>query len=181
MYRNCSAYLRLTCLFIYIRSQIRILICIHGHICYIRDCKTGICTGQTMFMIIQSIDFNLFRNSKADRLIDQLEDNEHCYKNESINCYKTNCLNAQLSKSTTIEEAKTYSIITCREETNSKGAPDTIYHMNGYRTNGVINLRNVIEEFNREYYKESSNKSDEESSYRRYTISTGCNCNQTCK
>ena len=144
-----------------------------------------------MFCSVQTNDLFVTCNSQTDRLLDDEECKRNCDASPGEYSDHTEQLNAQLSKSATVEQTNgmfasaicsSYAAVLTSavgEETNCDGAPDTIHEVYCNRADRVVDVELVIEEPNAEAYQEAGNQTDD-SSAKAVSISAGSgDSNQT--
>ena len=66
--------------------------------------------------------------------------NQHCANRPSGDCEEAERLNTKLLKASAVEQTFTYSVCTCRKQTDRKGSPDTVCHMYSASADRVINM-----------------------------------------
>jgi len=127
---------------------------------------------------IETFNLNLGRYAKSDSLVDNLKDDEHYHKYISSNTYEAQSLDAELCQTAAVEKTLADTVCAGGEKSYSKRTPDTVNHVDGNGTDGIVDFRDLIEKLNREHYDEAGNKSDKERTYGRYAVAGSGNRNE---
>ena len=85
-------------------TKICVVIDVHIHVGNIRNGKAGISACKAMLMDIKSVNFHLRGNTQTNRLVDDLEGNEHYHKNICIDGDNSKDLYAKLGNAAAVEK-----------------------------------------------------------------------------
>ena len=153
-------------------AKIRVFVRVDFHLCYIGNREAGVRACKTVLMNIQTINFNLCRNTKSDELVNDLESNKHRNQNIRVNCDNAEYLNAELPEAAAVEESLSYAVRAGGKQADRQCSPDAVDHVNRNRADRIIDLRDVIKELNRKNDNETGNHTDEECAGRRYAVAS---------
>ena len=131
-----------------------------------------------MFVDIKAIQFNLLRHTQSYCLINHFEDDEHHHQHIGSHTDCAQYLNSQLSESTAVKQADTYTVSAIAEQANCQSSPDSIYHVDRNRTYRIIYLCYIIKELHSQNYQNTGDQADEECSNRSHTVTGSRNSYQ---
>ena len=172
-HRHGSVHLHGACLGGIILAQIGVLVGHHGSGVGIGDGETGVSGSQAVLVDIQAVDLHLSGDAQADGFVDDLEDEEHHDHNVHINGDKAQQLGAQLCKAAAVEQALAHAVAAVGEQAHGNGAPHAVCKVNGDSAHGVIDLCNLIKEFNAQDHEDTGHEADDEGTEGRDRI-TAC-------
>ena len=155
-------------------TQVSVLVHAHLSVSRVRDGEAGVSGSQAVLVDIQAVDFFFFGHTQADGLFDDGKDDGHGNQHPGSHADNAQNLNAKETEAMAVQQA-----LTGGEQAGCNGAPHAVHAVHGNSADRVINLDNVIKEFNGEDAEHTGNDADDGSAERINHIAACGNGNQT--
>lgn len=127
-----------------------------------------------MFIDVEAFFLNALVDTQANGLLNAVEENETASSSPKVDNDNTENLSQEESGAMTVEPALTY-----REQSRQDGTEDTANAVDGACTNGVVDMKFLVNKFNGEHKYGTANGTNDNSTDRRNHVATGRDTYQT--